>query len=77
MDFQWSLKEPERDNESKEGDVPRPQLQPPDPNCGPTEVRNKTKRFLKGPRNLLKFFGSLTLVLSKRKSMKLKKPFVG
>ena len=53
MDFQWSLKAPGKDNESKEGDVPRLQLQSPDQGSEPVglivrKTRSKTKREVRG-----------------------------
>lgn len=37
VDFQWSLKAPEKDNESREGDVPRLQLRFPDQGSEPVK----------------------------------------
>ena len=50
MDFQWSLKAPGKDNESKEGDVPRLQLQSPDQGSEPVglivrKTRSKPNAF--------------------------------
>lgn len=47
MDFQWSPKAPEKDNESREGDVPRLQLRFPDQGSEPVKDERPFNAWLK------------------------------